>query len=48
MLYSIPSQKVTVGDIDIAYKQLGNGIEKPIVLTNELSTTIAMWNRKSG
>ena len=31
------------GEIDIAYKQLGNNSDKPIVLVNGLATTMDMW-----
>ena len=40
----IPAQRVRVGDIDIAYKQLGNNSSKPIVLINGLATTMDMWS----
>ena len=40
----IPAQRVRVGDIDIAYKQLGNNSGKPIVLINGLATTMDMWS----
>ena len=40
----IPTQRVRVGDIDIAYKQLGNNSSKPIVLINGLATTMEMWS----
>jgi pimeloyl-ACP methyl ester carboxylesterase len=40
----IPTRKVKVGDIDIAYKQIGNYTDKPIVLINGLSTTMDMWS----
>lgn len=36
--------KVKVGDIDIAYKQLGNNTEKPIILIGGGATTMDMWN----
>jgi pimeloyl-ACP methyl ester carboxylesterase len=41
---NIPSQKVTVGDIDIAYKQVGKGSAKPIILITGLGATMDMWN----
>ena len=41
---SMPTQKVRVGDIDIAYKQLGNGSDIPIVLIAGGGTTMDMWN----
>jgi hypothetical protein len=44
VLDNMPAQKVKVGDIDIAYKQLGNNTDKPIVLINGLSTTMDMWS----
>jgi pimeloyl-ACP methyl ester carboxylesterase len=40
----IPVRKIKVGDIDIAYKQLGNDSDKPIVLINGLATTMDMWS----
>jgi pimeloyl-ACP methyl ester carboxylesterase len=40
----MPFLKVKVGDIDIAYKQLGNNTEKPIVLIGGGGTTMDMWN----
>lgn len=40
----MPSLKVKVGDIDIAYKQLGNNTERPIVLIGGGATTMDMWN----
>src|SRR5919199_2146600 len=39
----IPAQRVRGGEIDIAYKQLGNNSDKPIVLVNGLATTMDMW-----
>jgi pimeloyl-ACP methyl ester carboxylesterase len=44
MINKIPSQKVTVGDIDIAYKQLGKSNAKPIILITGASATMDMWN----
>jgi pimeloyl-ACP methyl ester carboxylesterase len=41
---NMPAQKVRIGDIDIAYKQLGNGSEIPIVLIAGGGTTMDMWN----
>ncbi len=38
-----PSQKIRVGDIDIAYKQFGQG-SNPIVLINGLGATMGMWS----
>jgi pimeloyl-ACP methyl ester carboxylesterase len=43
-LDDIPTRKVKVGDIDIAYKQIGNNTDKPIVLINGLSATMDMWS----
>jgi pimeloyl-ACP methyl ester carboxylesterase len=40
----MPSQKVRVGDINIAYKQLGNVTDNPIVLITGASTTMDMWS----
>jgi len=40
----MPVQKVKVGDIDIAYKRLGNNTEKPIILIGGGATTMDMWN----
>jgi pimeloyl-ACP methyl ester carboxylesterase len=38
------SQKVRVGDINIAYKQLGNVTDNPIILITGASTTMDMWS----
>jgi pimeloyl-ACP methyl ester carboxylesterase len=44
-LDDIPVRKVKVGDIDIAYRQLGKSTNsKPIVLINGQSTTMDMWS----
>lgn len=43
-LDDMPTQKVKVGDIAIAYKQLGEGSAKPIVLITGLGATMDMWN----
>lgn len=46
-LDDMPSQKVKVGDIDMAYKQLGklgNANDNPIVLITGASTTMDMWS----
>lgn len=43
-LHDMPTQKVKVGDIAIAYKQLGEGNAKPIVLITGLGATMDMWN----
>jgi pimeloyl-ACP methyl ester carboxylesterase len=44
MINKIPSQKVTVGDINIAYKQLGKSNTKPIILITGLGATMDMWS----
>jgi len=45
MINKIPSQKVTVGDIDIAYKQLGSKSNaKPIILITGLGATMDTWS----
>ncbi|HEX5892105.1 MAG TPA: alpha/beta fold hydrolase, partial [Nitrososphaeraceae archaeon] len=41
---NMPSQKVTIGDINIAYKQLGKSNAKPIILITGLGATMDMWN----
>jgi pimeloyl-ACP methyl ester carboxylesterase len=43
-LDDMPSQKVKVDDIDIAYKQLGNANNNPIVLITGCCTTMDMWS----
>jgi pimeloyl-ACP methyl ester carboxylesterase len=43
-LDDMPTQKVKVGDIAIAYKQLGEGNAKPIVLITGLGATMDMWS----
>lgn len=43
-LDDMPTQKVKVGDITIAYKQLGEGSAKPIFLITGLGATMDMWN----
>jgi pimeloyl-ACP methyl ester carboxylesterase len=43
-LDDMPAQKVKVGDIDIAYKQLGNNTDKTIVLITGRCTTMDMWS----
>jgi pimeloyl-ACP methyl ester carboxylesterase len=43
-LDNIPSHNVTVGDIDIAYKQIGKPDAKPIILITVSSATMDMWN----
>jgi pimeloyl-ACP methyl ester carboxylesterase len=44
MINNIPSQKVTVGDIEIAYKQLGKSNAKPIILITRLGATMDIWS----
>jgi pimeloyl-ACP methyl ester carboxylesterase len=44
MIDNMPSQKVTIGDINIAYKQLGKSNAKPIILITGLGATMDMWN----
>ena len=44
ILDNIPSHNVTVGDIDIAYKQIGKPDAKPIILITGSSATMDMWN----
>ena len=44
MIDNIPSQKVTVGDINMAYKQLGKSNAKPIILITGLGATMDVWN----
>jgi hypothetical protein len=41
---NMPSQKVTVGDIEIAYKQLGESGAKPIILVTGLGATMDTWS----
>lgn len=43
-LDNMPSHNVTVGDIDIAYKQIGRPDAKPIILITGASATMDMWN----
>jgi pimeloyl-ACP methyl ester carboxylesterase len=43
-LDDMPSRKVTIGDIEIAYKQLGESDAKPIVLITGLGATMDMWS----
>src|SRR5919106_6064690 len=43
-LDDMPTRKVRVGDIDIAYKQLGNISNYPIVLITGCCTTMDMWS----
>jgi pimeloyl-ACP methyl ester carboxylesterase len=44
ILDNIPSQNITVGDINIAYKQIGKAGAKPIILITGASATMDMWN----
>ncbi|MDF0682360.1 MAG: alpha/beta hydrolase [Candidatus Nitrosocosmicus sp.] len=44
ILDNMPSHNVTVGDISIAYKQMGNPEGKPIILITGASSTMDMWN----
>jgi pimeloyl-ACP methyl ester carboxylesterase len=44
MIYNTPTQKVTVGDIDIAYKQLGKNNAKPIILITGNGVTMDTWS----
>jgi pimeloyl-ACP methyl ester carboxylesterase len=43
-LDNMPSHNVTVGDIDISYKQIGRPDAKPIILITGASATMDMWN----
>jgi pimeloyl-ACP methyl ester carboxylesterase len=44
ILDNMPSHNVTVGDINIAYKQIGKPNAKPIILITGSSATMDMWN----
>jgi pimeloyl-ACP methyl ester carboxylesterase len=44
ILDNMPSHNVTVDDISIAYKQMGNAEGKPIILITGASSTMDMWN----
>ena len=44
ILDNMPSQNITVGDISIAYKQIGKADAKPIILITGGSATMDMWN----
>jgi pimeloyl-ACP methyl ester carboxylesterase len=44
ILDNMPSQNVTVGDINIAYKQIGKADAKPIILITGGGATMDMWN----
>jgi hypothetical protein len=41
---NMPSRKATIGDIKIAYKQLGESGAKPIILITGLGATMDMWS----
>ncbi|MDW0255667.1 MAG: hypothetical protein QN732_04925 [Nitrososphaeraceae archaeon] len=41
-LNSIETKKIQVGDIDVAYKMLGNG--SPILLINGFSASLDFWD----
>jgi pimeloyl-ACP methyl ester carboxylesterase len=41
---NIPAKKVKVGDIDMAYKRLGNSSDRPIVLIIGCCTIMDNWN----
>jgi pimeloyl-ACP methyl ester carboxylesterase len=43
-LDDLPTRKIKVGDIDLAYKQLGNISNYPIVLINGCCTPMDMWS----
>jgi hypothetical protein len=40
----MPSQKASVGDIEIAYKQLGESGAKPRILITGLAATMDPWS----
>jgi pimeloyl-ACP methyl ester carboxylesterase len=44
ILDNMPSQNITVGDISIAYKQIGKAGAKPIILITGGGATMDMWN----
>jgi pimeloyl-ACP methyl ester carboxylesterase len=44
ILDNMPSQNITIGDIDIAYKQIGEADAKPIILITGGGATMDMWN----
>jgi pimeloyl-ACP methyl ester carboxylesterase len=44
ILDNMPSQHIKVGDISIAYKQIGRPDAKPIILITGASATMDMWN----
>jgi len=44
ILDNMLSQNITVGDISIAYKQIGKADAKPIILITGGGATMGMWN----
>ncbi len=44
ILDNLPSKNITVGDISIAYKQIGKADGKPIILITGAGATMDMWN----
>jgi pimeloyl-ACP methyl ester carboxylesterase len=44
ILDNMPSRNVTVGDINIAFKQIGKADARPIILITGASATMDMWN----
>ena len=44
ILDNMPSQHIKVGDIRIAYKQIGKAHAKPIILITGGGATMDMWN----
>lgn len=44
ILDNMPSRNITVGDISIAYKQIGKADAKPIILITGGGATMDMWN----
>ena len=44
ILDNLPSQNITVGDINIVYKQIGKSDGKPIILITGAGATMDMWN----
>lgn len=44
ILDNMPSHNISVDDISIAYKQMGNTDGKPIILITGASSTMDMWN----
>jgi pimeloyl-ACP methyl ester carboxylesterase len=41
---SVPTHKIRVGDMDVAYKQFGKGGVKPLVLITGLGATMDIWS----